>query len=231
VIVLMTDGRPNGFPGDYTNASMRVNPGTCDPASNPLIGVMHQWAGGPLASGTTAGLMPATSTSVNGNDGSTAANATGCNMAGGNLTAMSQDLSKMPTTDIHSNSTTGPYSVNNPYSPYNSTSVNVNNISIPRWIEVASANALDNQGTVIRSNNTLKPQVYTILLEGNAGAKRPNGSDSVAEAGHEPTMQNDTDSVVRTFWGQQTAQTKGYFVDAPDPSQLCAAFNSIATQS
>src|SRR6185295_4027428 len=55
VIVLMTDGRPNGFTGDYTN--YRRNPGTCDAAALPLKGVMAQWAGGPVSSGTTAGLM------------------------------------------------------------------------------------------------------------------------------------------------------------------------------
>ena len=47
---------------------------------------------------------------------------------------------------------------------------------------------------------------------------------------NDPSMENDPDATARTFYQQQKTQPKGYFADAPDPSQLFAAFSTIATQ-
>jgi Flp pilus assembly protein TadG len=224
VIVLMTDGRPNGFDGKYTN--LRINPGSCDVAGNPLIGVAAQWAGGPLANGTTAGLMPISSNSVNGNDRSAAANSGGCNMAN-NLTNVRNDVTKMPSKDIYGNSTLGPYSTLDPNPPYNGLP-GTQNISIPAQVEIAAVNAVDNEGTTIRSNAALKPAIYVVALEGNAPTDPPD-TLLLRKMANDPTMQNDPSATAQAFWtSQNPGQTVGYFVDAPDPSELCAAFNSIA---
>ena len=95
VIVLMTDGRPNGFTGLYYQngvVDLRKNPGSCDTAHGILKGEVEQWAGGPLVSGTTAGLSIETATTVNGNDGAATANSTGC--------AMASNISGAPPTDL-----------------------------------------------------------------------------------------------------------------------------------
>jgi Flp pilus assembly protein TadG len=223
VIVLMTDGRPNGFVGDYTN--LRQNPGSCDAANLPLIGVAAQWAGGPKSSGTTAGLMSPTTNSVNGSDGSPLANATGCAMYS-DLTQMRNDLTKMPAKDIYGNSTTGPYSYNDMNPPYNGQNGTLD-LTIPAQIEISSVNALDNETTTIRTDATLKPVVYAIALEGNAPGDPPD-TLMLRKLANDPTMENDPDSTARAFWTSQKGQTVGFFADAPDPSQLCAAFSSIA---
>ena len=229
VIVLMTDGRPNGFTGDYT----LLKKGACKnnaPSPNPLRGVYAQWAGGPVSSGTTAGLMlwQAPNAAYNSDAVTPDAASSHCAMLA-DLTTGNQDLTKMPTTDIYNNSTTGPYSANNPNAPYNNTTVDVTKITIPQWVEVAGANAVDNQGTTIRTNATLKPAIYTIALEGNSPGDPPD-TLLLRKLANDPSMENDPDSTTRTMWAGQTSQTKGFFVDAPDPGELCAAFNQIATQ-
>jgi hypothetical protein len=227
VIVLMTDGRPNGFTGDYISpVDQRNSPSTCDNGATHMIGVVAQWAGGPKSSGPTAGLMQPTTSSPSaiGNDG--AISAPGCGFV---ANPVSNVLKAMPNTDTHGNSTTGQYSVNNPNPPYNGVA-NTNNISIPAQVEIAATNALDNQGITIRQNATLKANIYTIALEGND----PTGMDLpdtllLRKMANDPTMQNDPSATAQLFWTQQNpGQTVGYFVDAPDPSELCAAFNSIA---
>jgi Flp pilus assembly protein TadG len=231
VIVLMTDGRPNGFTGEYCCAAgvtdQRISPATCDGANLPMIGEVEQWAGGPHPTGTTAGLSMQTATTVNGNDGSPASNTGGCQMNTIGLTSMPNDIRKMPTTDVHGNSIVGNYSVNNPNAPYGSASDTLN-VSSPQQIELASVNAVDNMSITIRSNAALKANIYTIALEGNAPGDPPD-TLLLRKMANDPTMQNDPSATAQLFWAQQNpGQTVGYFVDAPDPSELCAAFNSIA---
>jgi len=224
VIVLMTDGRPNGYTGNYT----AYEKGTCNPAT--LRGVYAQWAGGPLTSGTTAGLMLWTAPNAAYDSDAVTPDANGnCKMSS-DLTTGYQDLKQLAPTDVYGNSATGTYSANNPNSPYNGTTVNLNNITIPEWVEAASSNTVDNQGTTIRTNATLKPQIYAIALEGNAPTDPPD-TLLLRKLANDPSMQNDPDSTTRTMWaGQNPGQTVGYFVDAPDAGELCAAFNQIATQ-
>ena len=238
VIVLMTDGRPNGFTGDYTN--YRTSSGTCGTSNPPFWGVFAQWSGGPVTTPTTtAGLMLWQASSASYDTDAVTPRATStCHMGAPNTTANLTngylDITQMPPTDVYNNSTTGPYSANNPNYPYYNTTAILTksgSVFLPKWVEVAAANAVDNQGTVIRSNTTLKPAIYTIALEGNGGANDAPDTLLLRKLANEPTMQNDSDSTTRTMWaGQNPGQTVGFFVDAPDPSQLCAAFNQIATQ-
>jgi len=240
VIVLMTDGRPNGFTGMYYCKScgpggsaidLRKNPASCDTAKNTLQGEVEQWAGGPLPTGTTAGLSQQTSTSVNGNDGSAPSAGAGCAMASNISGAPTTDLKKMPTTDIHGNSATGTYSQNNPNAPYGGQACNLS-VSSPQQIEICSVNAVDNMATTIRQNVLLQPSIYTIALEGNAPTDPPD-TLLLRKMANEPTMQNDPSQTAQNFWTAQNnsgggVQTVGYFADAPDPGELSAAFNSVA---
>jgi len=235
VIVLMTDGRPNGFTGVYYKQSgpavdLRKNPTTCDTAKNTLIGEVEQWAGGPLPSGTTAGLSQQISTTVNGNDGTAPSAGAGCAMASNISNAPKTDFTSMPTTDIHGNSVVGTYSQYNSAAPYGGAACGLN-VSVPQQIEICSVNAVDNMATTIRQNALLQPTIYTIALEGNAPSDPPD-TLLLRKMSNEPTMQNDPSTTAQNFWTAQNTnganQTVGYFADAPDPGELSAAFNSVA---
>ena len=170
-----------------------------------------------------------TTSITNANEGETA-NSSGCHFNSSNdLTQVNQDLSGMPATDIYGNATNGPYSTYNPNYPYNSAYATLTSVSSPQMIEVASTNALDNEGTKIRTNATLKPSIYSIALEGNSPGDPPD-TLILRKLANDPSMENDTDATARTFYQQQKTQPKGFFADAPDPSQLFAAFSTIATQ-
>lgn len=133
----------------------------------------------------------------------------------------------MPVTDKHGNSVVGQYSVNNPNAPYGNTSDTLN-VSSPQQIEIASVNAVDNEGITIRTNAALGTNIYTIALEGNAPNDPPD-TLLLRKLANDPTMQNDPSATAQLYWTQQNpGQTVGYFQDAPDAGQLSAAFNSIA---
>ena len=216
VIVLMTDGRPNGFTGNYP-AALRKNPGSCKTTSGQMIGEVEQWAGGPYATGNTAGLsVETTNVPTPANDGAAPANTTGCSMDSNISGAPPNDLVQMPTTDVHGYSVVGNYSVNNPNAPYGSSS-DTRNVSSPQQIEIASVNAVDNMATAIRTNAALNPNIYTIALEGNAPNDPPD-TLLLRKMANDPTMQNDPSATAQLFWTQQNpGQTVGYFVDAPEP--------------
>ena len=226
VIVLMTDGRPNGFVADYTN--LRINPGSCDAAGKPLVGVIAQGAGGPKVTGTTDGVMSYLTSSASTNSEAPATNSGGCQFAS-DLSKLRNDISAMPANDYYGNALAGPYSVNNPNFPYNNSPANLSTVTSPRQIVVAGTNALDNEGTKIRTNTVLSPSIYTIALEGN-DPNDPPDTLLLRKLANDPSMETDPDSTAQMFFQQQKGQTTGYFADAPDPSQLAAAFNSVATQ-
>ena len=135
----------------------------------------------------------------------------------------------MPATDIYGNSTTGPYSAYNPTFPYNGTNANLTGVSSPQMVEVASTNVLDNEATKIRTDARLKPAIYTIALEGNSVGDPPD-TLLLRKLANDPSMESDADATAKNFYQQQKVQPQGFFADAPDPSQLFAAFNTIATQ-
>jgi Flp pilus assembly protein TadG len=224
VIVLMTDGRPNGFTGNY-NGLLK---GTCTVTSGQPIGEVEQWAGGPYPTGNTAGLSVETTTSVTSSgDGSAPTNTKNCAMDSNISGAPPTDLKQMPTKDVHGNSVVGNYSVNNPNAPYGSSSDTLN-VSSPQQIEIASVNAVDNEGITIRTNAALGTNIYTIALEGNAPNDPPD-TLLLRKMANDPTMQNDPSATAQLYWTQQNpGQTVGYFADAPDAGQLSAAFDSIA---
>jgi len=227
IIVLMTDGRPNGFTGNYTTPTNLVKNANCT-VGGQLIGEVEQWAGGPYATGETSGLSIETTTVVNASrDGQAPSNTSGCAMDSNIAWAPPTDLSQMPTADVHGNSIIGNYSINNPNAPYNGTPDN-RNLSSPQQIEVASVNALDNMGITIRQNALLSPNIYTLALEGNAPNDPPD-TLLLRKMANDPSMQNDPSATAQLFWTQQNpGQTVGYFADAPNAGQLSAAFNSIA---
>jgi hypothetical protein len=190
--------------------------------------VLAQWAGGPYDTGSTAGLMNYSTTSpTNPNESNPTANSSGC--AFSPFTNARNDLFAMPTTDRFGNALAGPYSTQDPAFPYLNNSAILTSVTSPKQIVIASTNALDNEATTIRTNTVLKPAIYTIALEGD-DPNDPPSTLLLRKIANDPSMENDPNPAAQAFFQAQKTQTKGFFADAPDPSQLCAAFNAIATQ-
>jgi len=224
VIVLMTDGRPNGVYGDFTG--FRKNPTHC--GSGQLAGVLAQWAGGPFDTGTTAGLMAPTNNAIGNSNEGAISNGGGCYFAS-DLTQVPNDLSGMPTVDIFGNTVTGLYSNENPNAPYDSQSAQTNTVSSPRQIIMASTNAADNQATIIRTDAKYGITIYAIGLEGTSTTDPPD-TLFLRKVANDPTMKDDPNPTAQSFYTLQAGQPHGYFALAPDPTQLNAAFATIASQ-
>ena len=224
VLVFMTDGRPNGVTADFSTKTLS----TCTiPANDP--GVLAQWAGGAVATGPTAGLMKPTSTSITDpqNDGRISGYSH-CNFST-DMTLIYKDLSGMPANDYFGDALAGPYSQQNTAWPYNGLPANLTGVSSPQQIVVASANALDNVATTVRTNTTLNPYIYTIALEGDGGASDQPDTLLLRKIANDPSLAGDN-GIGATFYSQQINQPHGYFAEAPDASQLAVAFDTIAAQ-
>jgi len=202
VIVFMTDGRPNGVTADFSQPN-NLAIGTCteDNAGDDLIGVLAQWAGGAVASGSTAGLMNYRTTSItNTNEGHIPAGS-GCAFTT-SLTNVSLDISGMPATDIYGNSLTGPYSQENPAWPYNGLAPNLVGVSSPREIVMASTNAVDNEATQVRTNTTLNPFIYSIALDGDGPVSDQPDTLLLRKMANDPSLAGDS-GIGSTFYRQQ----------------------------
>jgi Flp pilus assembly protein TadG len=221
VIVFMTDGIANGITGDFTG--VRISP--CR-FSGP--GVLAQWANF-AATGDTAGLMTPGSADVSSD--SPAISATNCHFPS-DLTGISSDVSRMPASgkDAYGNALAGPYSTYyNPYVQWMGGAVaNLTRVDLPREIGKASANAMDNQATAIRSNSTLKPMIYTIGLITNPTSGDTPDPQLLKKIANDPSLARDP-APGPTFYQNQKNQTKGIYVNAPDATQLQSAFDAVAT--
>ncbi len=226
VVVFMTDGIPNGVTGDFYPYKL----GSCSsPATSPprMIGVLAQWADN-APTGTTAGLMERTLTGVTGGATYSTEGTNNCTFRS-DLKLARNNVSRMPATDYYGNALAGTYSTySNPYVSFFGSAANLTRVDLPREITKASANALDNQATVIRTHPTLKPMIYTLGLNTD-----PTGSDVPDE---QLLMKLANDSALAsapgagpTFYNQQKNQPRGIYVNAPDATQLQSAFDTIAT--
>lgn len=226
VIVFMTDGRPNGVTANYALGTVN---GNCSLPAN-TNGVIAQWAGGAVTSGTTAGVMPATTTSVTFPGGSSAISGSrNCNFDA-DVTTVYKDIPNLPAQDAFTNLTSGPYSnQNSAVWPYNTPFNAIGGVSIPQQIVIASTNAVDNEATQIRTNTTLNPFIYDIALEGDGPVSDQPDTMLLRKMANDPSLAADA-GIGGTFYTQQIHQPHGYFAEAPDASQLAVAFNTIATQ-
>ncbi|MFB3777922.1 MAG: VWA domain-containing protein [Bryobacteraceae bacterium] len=234
VIVFMTDGIPNGVTGDFVN--YRLRPAYCDTNSRPLIGVLAQWFNNQPGVGTTAGLLARTQTSVTVDGVASTENSGGCIFAGDlsnpgddQPTKVGQDISRMPPNDVYGNALAGTYSTySNPYVTWFGSAADLTRVDIPREITKASANALDNQATAIRSDTTLKPAIYTIGLNTDPTGGDVPDEQLLMKIANDPMLAT-APGAGPTFYTQQQNQPRGIYVNAPDATQLQSAFTTIAT--
>jgi hypothetical protein len=78
---------------------------------------------------------------------------------------------------------------------------------------------------VIRTDATLRPQIYCIAVIGASPGDPPDTLflQKLANYGF-----YQGDATARSYALAQANQTKGYYVPAPDPTEISAAFQQVA---
>jgi hypothetical protein len=202
VIVLFTDGIPNGLTADY-NTVLRVT-SSCTYKTIPKVGTIYQSSVFAAQDpGPTIGVMNYLSSSISDvGENRVASGSAGCAYAS-NSQNMRMDIERMPTADYYGNLTTG-------YRP-----VSLTGVDRPTQIVAASVNAADNAARTIRQNANLRPVIYVIGL---------GGSEPLDQA-FMKRVANDVASEVYT-----ETEATGLFVFSPTPAQLETAFERIASE-
>ena len=231
IVVLMTDGRPNGV--DYNQWDSYAS-GSCKSSNPNMTGTFAQWSGGPNLTGTTAGVLKDASSSPNSGDATISA--PNCSFNGNNPTSAHNDINALPNKDRFGNFTiTGgtytSYTSQNPNSPWNAAEPTLTGSSggtnSPLNIIMASTNAADYQGDVIRTDTTLRPEIYVIAVIGTSAGDPPDTLflQKMANDGFDMS-----DATASKFARNQANQTKGFYAPAPNPTQIDAAFQQVAAQ-
>lgn len=222
VIVLLTDGRPSAFSGQFT-----MNSSPCNST------VKNGWLGANVGA-TAADWPPPTTTGsfhtfgINktnwvstGADKTPVTNNTGCSFAG-NPDNIQSDMSTFPNSVMPVDNPTvspavGPFStISGVYAaPGNST-------NSPRSVRYAAFNVADNIATAIRQDTSIRPVLFVIGLNESTG--EPLDADWLARVANDPGYRDAGGNSV--FQNTQTAG-KYYNVSA---SGLGAAFQEIASQ-
>ena len=158
-----------------------------------------------------------------------------------NETNLATDISGIPLQDIYGNyvKTNGgagytSYTSSNPNAPWNSTeptliggSMSGYGTDSPFDISAASINAADYRGKVIRSDTTLRPQIYVIAVIGYNASDPPDTLflQKLANYGFD----QETPRLTRTPW-PRLIRRKATTCRAPDPSRIAATFQQVAAQ-
>jgi Flp pilus assembly protein TadG len=221
IIMLMTDGLPTGITGNFWNYRSNPNCG-----SSPLVGV---FAGGTrngnMFPGGSLGLAVHLQTTLGNAADTIISNDGGCNFAGGEG-LVQFDIASLPPQDIFQNSTQG-YTVQSP--AYSYQAANLNDVTNAQGAVYAAINTADNQATTIRTDNTLKPTIYTIGLQGDGAVDQYPDPLLLMKMANDPNLAGQA-SPGPTFYSNQAGQPQGLFANAPDASQLAMAFDTIARQ-
>jgi len=228
VIVLFTDGNPNGYPASGFTIKRAAdtrysvsNPSSlvATPASSCNIATASLPAGfvgeysltTPL--GNTSGIWNNAGVPLN-NPNQVAVTSPGCSY-NSNQYNMLQDVAYLPPTDIHGHSITGYLGLDTyPSGPYQGKPRVDDQITH----HLAGKNVTDNVATIIRNDATYTPVIFAIGLGGTIAA------DPIDDTFME-RISNDPRSPI-----YNPAQQTGKYVYAPNASQLQDAFNAIASE-
>ncbi len=232
LIVLFTDGLPNGVVANFNDATTGFVAGkpvllnnyltaNCvhkGDAAYPMIGFMSQTGGfSSSTSGTdTNGIKSLTDSTVSSvkeepiyknQEGSN-----GCHYRYGyngynNGQKIRDDITQVPPTDLYGNRTDGPYKV-----------VNLAQARmIPSEFGKAAMNAADNQVMVtMRNDRNILPVLYAIGYDG--GSERPD----------ETWMRRISNDPLSAYY--DSTYPVGLYVKVPTTDQLLAAFNRVASE-
>jgi len=235
VILLLTDGRPSGFTGNFSSTA---HCGTSYPHGGFLqsyvsLGSYPFWPP-PTSGADVLGIISSTyqGTSETNYLGS---NSAGCSYAG-SLTNVPGDIPTFP-------NLAGPIdNVDGTIPAYTAAGVSTvtgyypnpgNSLSDPRSVRYAAFNVADNMATLIRQDTTIKPVLFVIGLTYGNTITEPLDSDWLARLANDPsyTIQNSDADAGTTSGGSvyQVGQTAGWFYQS-DQAGLAQAFANVATQ-
>ena len=240
VILLLTDGRPSAFTGQFqpSNSSSCSNKSAKSGFIASYVGQnASQWpppqttpnsygiqAFGVLNQDWTSGLLSGLLTEIT----NLAPGLTGClmnnSLLGGALN-MPQDIPNFPSMAGPVDNPDGAvnnqqkYATTTGYPPYQGEGVST---SDPRAVRYAAFNVADNMATAIRTDTTLRPLIFVIGLNESSG--EPLDADWLARVANDPTYINSTGASV-----YQSGQTSGAYYNV-SASGLAAAFQNISSQ-
>ena len=228
VIVFFTDGLPNGvnatFPVKRSADTRYIASSTGTQVASPkspcgngttLDGVIAQWSGG-AATGTTAGVFSALSSSIGSSsyDTPAALKSSGCAFLS-NSQAMSSDVAFIPSPDDYGNATTG-YKTSIVF-PSGSPYAGQIRPDTPASIVAASVNAADNAAHTIRADTRFNIVIFSLGLGGTTA--EPPDFEFLRRVANDPQASN-----------YDSARPAGHFYWATDITQLSAAYDAIASQ-
>jgi hypothetical protein len=221
VIVLLTDGRPSAFSGQFT-----MNNGPCNGR------VYNGWLGANVGSSAAQWPPPTTTGTFNtfginktqwvslGADQTAVPNA-GCSF-GGNVNNIQSDMTTFPNSIMPVDNPTvspalGPFSTINGVYPAPG-----NGTNDPQSVRYAAFNVADNIATAIRQDTSIRPVLFVIGLNESTG--EPLDADWLARVANDPAYKDSGGNSV-----YQAGQTSGMYFNV-SASGLGGAFQEIASQ-
>jgi Flp pilus assembly protein TadG len=247
LIVMFTDGLPNGITGYFNNPANNVIKITAPASTCPyptattsaeqVIGAISQHEGFNLT-GKVAGIYqlmsgpfdthhPDVKTWMSSAQERTLVNgavhaATNCycyNSDGdANKYNVKQDLNAIPSLDYYGNKTNAASYTQSKLFKSQNVPQNLTNVGSPYQIGLASWSAADDVASRIRSDTDLIPVIYTIGLYG--GTETPD--DVLMKR-----ISNVNDPANTSY---DSTKPSGLFVMSPTPAQLAAAFGRVASE-
>jgi Flp pilus assembly protein TadG len=230
VILLLTDGRPSAFTGQFSPKAGSTCLSTA--SKNGVLAAnvganASQWPP-PQTLGNsygiqTLGVMSPDYSSLLSELLNFVSNSLGCVFSLLGASNVSSDISTFPAlagpVDNPDGAVSGQqkYSTTGPY--YVGEGQNVND---PRAVRYAAFNVADNIATAIRTDTTLRPVVFVIGL--NEASGEPLDADWLARVANDPTYIDSTGNSV-----YQTGQTSGLYYNV-SASGLAGAFTNISSQ-
>lgn len=241
VIVLFTDGMPNGITAKFNETgSSVIKSGHCayaqtTEASKVMIGTLAQQNSWSTAHRSNAnyGILQRMNAPTTGHPTVTswlaedknqegtipAPPSQGCSYTGGHPSAVAQDLNAIPSLDLFGNPTDGGgYIYSKLYHDHGGVGLNLSNVDVAYQVGLASWNAVDGAARRIRNDtHGITPVIYTIGLEGSDGA----------DAALMKRISNVNDS---SNYAYDSSKPAGKYFPAPDTGYLQQAFSQVASE-
>ena len=227
VIILLTDGRPSAFSGQFT-----MDPGsscTDKTVKTGFLGANVSSGSWPPPQNTSSGIQTygvyKDVWASLGGDATIVSNSTGCAFRA-NPNDINLDINSFPILAGPVSTPDGAIAVPNKYStttPYKTGEGT--NTDDPRAIRYAAYNVADNIATIIRQDTVIRPTIFVIGLNESTG--EPLDADWLARVANDPSYRDAGNNSV--FQAGPPTQTSGMYYNVTT-SSLSTAFDKIASQ-
>jgi hypothetical protein len=219
VVILMTDGAPNGFSASWVSYIKSGSSCGAAGSNSQMTGFIAretptEWGIFSNAAATSSAMQDTYTASI-----PLIADNNNCKM-NSNVTNYYQDFTQVPSTDVWGDQMTG----GSTYKPTTSllfSGDNPGQAADEQQFLQLSSNAADARATVMRTDSLLRISIYTLELDGNSNGNIYDLPDPVLLQ----RMANATTSPI-----YNPAQPVGAYFDAQDATYLGAEFAAVASQ-